>query len=278
MSDRASSAAPATGRRSVAARFSAAAGTYDGPAEIQRAVARRLVEWLCSDGSAAEPDRLLELGCGTGIFTRALAERYPAATIVATDLSEDMVRAAQRNVGVSGRIRWEVADAREFSTRDRFPLVVSSCALHWASPFSDTARNVAALLAPGGRLVAALMVDGTLSELHAARLAVAPGVPPRSRLPTDTEVREGVLAAGLSVDRMECSTLTARHQSAGQFLRAIHEQGLTGGPVSAGHRPLTRRELSAVAEWYDARCRVEAGGVRATYRVCYVRAQAEVQR
>lgn len=276
MSDRASSAEPADGRRSVAGRFSAAAETYEGPADVQRAVAARLLEWLPDPREARSPDRILELGCGTGILTRELAARYPAAGLVATDVSGDMIRVASRLAAPSRPIEWAVADARTLSSTVPFPLVVSSCALHWASPFEETARNIARLLSPRGWLVAALMVDGTLAELRAARLAVAPDAAPRGRLPTDSEVHAALGAAGLAVDRMTCFDLTSRHDSARAFLRSIHEQGVTGGAVSSGPRPLTRRELAGLMEWYDARWPAEGGGVHATYRVCCVRARAEV--
>ena len=272
MSDRVSSADPADGRRSVVGRFSAAADTYEATADIQRSVAARLAAWLPEGGGTVAPARILELGCGTGVFTRELASRFPSAEIVATDISADMIRVARQRAGRS--LEWIVADARSYTASRPFPLVVSSCALHWASPFDATAANIARLLEPCGLLVAALMVDGTLGELRAARLAAAPAVAPRAGLPGDRDVRDALAAAGLAVERTDTLELVTRHESARGFLRAIHDQGLTGGPVSAGPRPLTRRELAAVEEWYDQRCRAEGGGVKATYRVCCVRARA----
>ncbi len=39
----------------------------------------------------AEPETILEIGCGTGAFAARLAEENPQARVLATDLSERMV-------------------------------------------------------------------------------------------------------------------------------------------------------------------------------------------
>jgi ubiquinone/menaquinone biosynthesis C-methylase UbiE len=46
------------------------------------------------------PDRLLELGSGTGFFTRLLRDRYPGGTVVGVDLNRQSLR---RGAGAYGR-------------------------------------------------------------------------------------------------------------------------------------------------------------------------------
>ena len=72
------------------------------------------------------------------------------------------------------RIRWHVADARQFCPGRDFPLIVSSSALHWMTPVSETIKRLASMLEPGGNLVSALMVKGTFEELHNARQYLFP--------------------------------------------------------------------------------------------------------
>jgi SAM-dependent methyltransferase len=56
--------------------------------------------------------RVLELACGTGILTRALLGRLPGdATLVATDISEQMLAIAQQRVSPDQRLAWQPADA-----------------------------------------------------------------------------------------------------------------------------------------------------------------------
>ena len=73
-------------KRRVAKSFSRAAASYDGVAELQRQVGGELLAELPS----LAPMRWLDLGSGTGHFTRALNERYPQAEGMALDLAEGM--------------------------------------------------------------------------------------------------------------------------------------------------------------------------------------------
>src|SRR5687767_9728870 len=55
---------------------------------------------------------VLELACGTGILTRALLGVLPGdATLVATDLSVQMLALAQQQVSPDERLAWQPADA-----------------------------------------------------------------------------------------------------------------------------------------------------------------------
>jgi SAM-dependent methyltransferase len=56
-----------------------------------------------------DPERILELGTGTGAGARMLAERFPGASIDAADLSPEMIETARSSA--PERIRFAVADA-----------------------------------------------------------------------------------------------------------------------------------------------------------------------
>ena len=71
----------------VANSFGARAGTYDDHADLQRTVAERLSHLL---PNLSRP-RVLELGCGTGLFSRHLLARYPDGDFLLTDLASSMV-------------------------------------------------------------------------------------------------------------------------------------------------------------------------------------------
>ena len=77
----------------------------------------------------AAPAHALDLGTGTGIVAKALAERYPEAEVVGVDLSPGMIEEAVRKLPpeLSGRVRFEVGDASALECRDgEFELVVLS--------------------------------------------------------------------------------------------------------------------------------------------------------
>ena len=95
---------------------------------------------LALDGLSA-PARVLDVGSGTGVAARALAEWYGDAEVVGVDLAPAMVAEAERR---GGRARFQVADASRLPFPDgAFELVV----LMNAIPFFD---ELARVTAPGG--------------------------------------------------------------------------------------------------------------------------------
>ena len=97
------------------------------------------------------PRRVLEIAAGTGVVTRRLAARLPAAaTIVATDLNQAMLDHAA-SVGTARKVEWRQADAMQLPFADHsFDAVVCQFG---AMFFPDKPRAFAEarrVLAPGG--------------------------------------------------------------------------------------------------------------------------------
>ena len=95
------------------------------------------------------PERVLDLGTGTGAAALWLAERYPAAAVIGIDVAERLVAGAREKLppALRDRLRFEVADASAMPFSDgEFDLIVQVSAPAF---FAETAR----VLAPGGHLV-----------------------------------------------------------------------------------------------------------------------------
>lgn len=257
-------------------RFSAAAGTYHRRAKIQRRVAAELLALLAekSAGGRARfaPARILEIGCGTGVLTRMLVKAFPSARIDAVDSAQAMVGAARRMLRGQGRIRVIRTDARRLRTAGKYPLIASSCALHWISPIAGIIKRLGIMLAPGGVLAAAVMTRGTFKELNASRRRVAPRKPSRVVLPARREIRRALAQSRLR--RLAEKTVAIREtfSSPERMLQHLHAQGLTGGNAPGRNKFLTRAELRRLAEDYRRNFR-SGPGVYATYRVYYCIAQ-----
>ncbi len=131
--------------------FDSVAGLYDAtrqdyPAEIPDAV---IANAAIGPGAA-----VLEIGCGTGQFTRQLAGR--ALNLTAIDIGAAMVQAARRNVA-DATARFQVCSFEDFADSGPFDLIVSATAFHWVDPCVGLAK-AARLLRPGGWL--ALLTTG----------------------------------------------------------------------------------------------------------------------
>jgi SAM-dependent methyltransferase len=99
---------------------------------------------------------VLDLPCGDGTYSRALARRG-AASVTGADLSSAMVEraeAAERDAPLG--ILYEVGDAADLGQIGAFDLVVASYLFNYARTRAELlafARSVARNLKPGGRLV-----------------------------------------------------------------------------------------------------------------------------
>src|SRR5918995_6614201 len=94
---------------------------------------------------AEAPERVLDVGTGTGEAALLLAREFPTARVRGIDLSEEMIRSAQAKVGLDpeGRIAFRVADAASLPYEaDSFDLVAQ---LNMPPFFAEVSR----VLRPG---------------------------------------------------------------------------------------------------------------------------------
>jgi len=93
--------------------------------------------------------RVLELGCGTGLFTKDLARTQ--AQIVAIDISPDLIARARQEVPLEN-VEFRVDNAADLSFEDgSFDAVVGSSVLHHL-PIRPALREFRRVLKPGGQL------------------------------------------------------------------------------------------------------------------------------
>ncbi len=154
-------------KRRVAASFSRAADSYDSVADLQRAVGVQLLARLPVQ---LAPQRWLDLGCGTGHFSRVLAARFPQAEGVALDLAEGMLHHARP---LGGAQRFVAGDAESLPLRDGcVDLIFSSLAVQWCADFASVLSEARRVLRPGGVLAFTSLCVGTLQELRDSWQAV----------------------------------------------------------------------------------------------------------
>jgi ubiquinone/menaquinone biosynthesis C-methylase UbiE len=132
----------------VAGFFDAAAPGWDertaaGSADHLAALAAAVLQ------VPGEPERVLEIGCGTGAGALFLAREYPRARIRGVDISPAMISRATAKIGLDpeARVAFRVADGSDLPyPEDSFDLVAQ---INTPVFFSEIAR----VLRPGGTVL-----------------------------------------------------------------------------------------------------------------------------
>ena len=116
---------------------------------IDRRWKRRIVSRLPHD-----PKRVLDLACGTGILTLAIARRYPHCEVVGVELREEYLRRARDKVSRLGlrNVTLVLSRAEDYRSSTPFDCVCSSYLAKYAD-LDLLTRNTRALLTTGGLLL-----------------------------------------------------------------------------------------------------------------------------
>lgn len=100
---------------------------------------------------AERPERVVDLGCGTGALTAALVERWPEAMIEGLDRSPDMIAEAAARA-IPGRLRFATADLTAWRPDRPVDVIVSNAVLQWVPGHAELLAGWVEALAPGGWL------------------------------------------------------------------------------------------------------------------------------
>jgi 2-polyprenyl-3-methyl-5-hydroxy-6-metoxy-1,4-benzoquinol methylase len=144
----------------------------EGRAEFNRARFINLLgtEWLPAIVDldvrlrAEPPARVIDVACGTGWSSIAMAQAYPKINVHGVDLDHDAVDAARKNAqqaGVADRVTYSIADATDLGGTGGYHLVTIFEALHDMSRPVDVLSAARRMLSEDGTV---LVADGLVAE------------------------------------------------------------------------------------------------------------------
>ncbi len=146
------------------------AAEYDQIAGLQLAMANEVLRSLPLSGT----ERLLDVGCGEGKITAAVAARLPSGSVVGVDASRRMIDFASTHFAASHpNLSFAVADARRLEFEETFDGLISFNALHWVEEQDAVLQGLYRALKPRGTARLRFVPAGPRTSLEDIIEAVA---------------------------------------------------------------------------------------------------------
>ena len=94
--------------------------------------------------------KILEIGCGTGAYTRIYADKLRNASILATDISEEMIRVARKSRAKRKNLKYEIKSAYRTGLKDSSVEVVCGFYILHHLNVKTVRKEIYRVLKPGG--------------------------------------------------------------------------------------------------------------------------------
>lgn len=250
--------------------FSRHAQEYDQYANLQKEIVKELISKII-----IKPERILDLGCGTGFVALELAEKYPLAEIYASDISKGMIEEAQKKAIQKNQknIIYKIEDM-EFPEypEESFDLIISNASLQWANHLPATFARLYKILKPEGCLLFSIFGEKSLRELRkSAKCAFGRKYNYEQTFPTEVELEEYLKKVGFSSLEVKSILIKRYYDSVQYLLKALKHIGAQNASEERSDRLIPKHELRALIDYYQKNYKVE-NKIVATYEVIYVRA------
>lgn len=206
-------------------------------------------------------ERVLDVGCGTGVVARLASQEVGAdGTVAGLDVNPGMLAVARSRTSPDASIEWHEASAESMPLPDEaFDVVLCPLSLQFVPDKPAALREMRRVLVPGGRLLASL--PGPTGRIFAILAdAMERHVGPEAAgfvrhvfsLHDPSELQRLTTDAGFREVAVDASTKTLRLPPAEEFLwQYVHSTPLGGVVAQASEEKRDALERDVAAEWQD---------------------------
>lgn len=239
-------------KQKVAKHFNRAIDSYDTAAIVQRDMAQRLLSLLPGNFGARH---ILEIGCGTGLLTKLLSQRFPTSRFTLNDLCPAMCEMAAQNMAHDTNCM--TGDAEQSDFPGKYSLITSAATIQWFSDLPRFLSRIEKSLDERGMMLFSTFGSDNLKEL---RHTTGIGLPYFSG-----EMLQELFERNYT----DVSVIEERHtlvfDSPIEVLRHLQQTGANG--LACAHLSIRR-----FSEQYRSLYATDNGGVSLTYHPVYITA------
>lgn len=244
----------------IAERFARARNTYSQEARVQQQVAEKMMRLVMLHTTRHRPRHIVELGCGTGSYSRLLATHLHPDSLLLNDLCPEMAECLSDLTGGTnnGNIRFMPGDAEKLDFPKGTDLITSCSTLQWfTQPEHFFARCLDALVPRG---ILAFSTFGP-KNMHEIRTLTGHGLDYPS-----VDQLIAMLPSGFKPLHTEEELAILRFPDPTDVLRHLRQTGVTG----TEKRIWTRGRLQEFRTDYHAFFDNDQGEVSLTYHPIYI--------
>lgn len=257
-------------KEKIRSNFSEAVTYYDRNATLQKKAAERLFKALEPWQHSIPEGPVLEIGSGTGFFTRYLSDIYPDRELVITDLSEEMVRFCRERFGESGSVNCGVLDAEHEELPDRkYALITGSYVAQWFKYPPKTLAKLASSLVPGGFMLMSFPASESFTKWKKYCLDL--GIPFTGNTLPDLEQVVIELSMGpVQVDYYE-DDMTDKFNSVFDFFRHLKRSGTS---TNLADKKLSIKQLKLLNEYWLEQ---DGGQINVQYHTAFIAVKRDLE-
>lgn len=247
----------------IAERFSKAIGTYQQEASVQRQIAGKMVR-LVEQHVACHCERIIEFGCGTGIYSRMLLQSMRPEYLLLNDLCKEMRGCCADLLDRNGQVSFLHGDAETVSFPKGTRLITSCSTLQWFESPENFFQRCNNLLEQHGYFAFSTFGKENLKEI---RQLTGNGLSYHSR-----EELEASLSPHFQIVHSEEEIIPLNFKAPMEVLYHLKQTGVTGIKGTNNNQRgsnWTRRDIHRFCEQY-VRQFSQGSSVTLTYHPIYI--------
>lgn len=142
----------------VKKRFKKSLKTYNENAFVQKHMAEKLISLINKN----KFNKVLEVGCSTGILTEKIKENIKFEHFYANDIVSDSKTYIEK---IIPEVKFITGDIEEVETGEKYDLIISNACLQWCNDIDNVIKKLYDMLLSDGILAFSVFGDENLKEL-----------------------------------------------------------------------------------------------------------------
>ena len=243
----------------IAERFSKAIATYPQEANVQRQIADKMIH-LLTEHISFPCSKVIEFGCGTGIYSRMLLQALRPEELLLNDLCPEMKYCCE-DILRKEQVSFLPGDAEIVPFPTGSTLITSCSALQWFESPENFFKRCNALLNSQGYFAFSTFGKENMKEI---RELTGNGLPYRSR-----EELVTALSTHFDILHSEEELISLSFDNPIKVLYHLKQTGVTGISGTSSQQLRTRRDLQLFSERYTQEF-TQGTSVSLTYHPIYI--------